>query len=140
LRQGEFEGIKPAWVVINIGTNNLTGTDNARSNTPEEIAAAIGEIILVVHERSPQSRILLMGIFPRGEKPGGGMRAQILATNTLLAQRVAHVPYVTFLDIGSRFLTPDGTLPRALFPDETHPNEAGYAIWADALTEAGIHP
>jgi lysophospholipase L1-like esterase len=140
LRQGEFEGIKPAWVVINIGTNNLTGTDNARTNTPEEIAAAIGEIVRVVHERSSQSRILLMGIFPRGEKPGGSMRTQILAVNALLAQRFAHVPYVTFLDIGSHFLTADGTLPNALFPDQTHPGEAGYAIWADALIQAGIHP
>jgi lysophospholipase L1-like esterase len=23
-------------------------------------------------------------------------------------------------------------------PDGTHPNEAGYRIWADALTQAGI--
>jgi lysophospholipase L1-like esterase len=94
----------------------------------------------VVHERSPQSRILLMGIFPRGEKPGGSMRAQVLAVNALLAQRFAHVPYVAFLDLGSRFLTADGTLPRSLFPDETHPNETGYAIWADALIQAGLHP
>lgn len=140
LRQGEFEGLTPEWVVLNIGTNNLTGTENARASTPEEIAAAIDEIIRQVHERSPQSKIILMGIFPRGEKPDGWMRAPIRATNALLAQRYSHVPHVRFLDIGAKFLTPDGTLPRTLFPDETHPNEAGYAIWADSLIEAGIHP
>jgi lysophospholipase L1-like esterase len=43
---------------------------------------------------------------------------------------------VTYLDIGSQFLEPDGTLPSALMPDGTHPSEAGYRIWAEALQKA----
>lgn len=34
LRQGEFDGLRPRWVVLNIGTNNLTATSHARANTP----------------------------------------------------------------------------------------------------------
>ena len=33
LRQGEFEGLHPGWVVIEIGTNNLTATSQARAST-----------------------------------------------------------------------------------------------------------
>ena len=40
---------------------------------------------------------------------------------------------VTYLDIGGKFLQPDGTLPRTMFPDLLHPNTSGYQIWADQL-------
>ncbi|MCW0448807.1 hypothetical protein NB706_001641 [Xanthomonas sacchari] len=43
-----------------------------------------------------------------------------------------------WLDIGARFLQPDGTLPAALMPDGTHPSEAGYAIWGEALRTLGV--
>ncbi len=45
LRQGEFDDLRPEWVVLMIGTNNLTGTDHARANTPEEIVDGIDAII-----------------------------------------------------------------------------------------------
>jgi len=44
LRQGEFEGIHPQWVVLAIGTNNLTGTNHARANSPDEIVDGINAI------------------------------------------------------------------------------------------------
>jgi lysophospholipase L1-like esterase len=38
-----------------------------------------------------------------------------------------------FLDIGSRFLNDDGSLPRPIMRDFLHPTAAGYQIWADAM-------
>ncbi len=38
---GRFDGLHPKWVVINIGTNNLSGTSHARANVPEEIVEGI---------------------------------------------------------------------------------------------------
>ena len=140
LRQGEFEGLNPQWVILDIGANNLTGTENARANTPAEIVEGIGAICDEVHRRSPQSHIVLMGIFPRGARPDDPLRAPILETNRLLAQHFVGDPTVKFIDIGSRFLAPDGSLPAALMPDGTHPSDAGYRIWADALIEAGVRP
>ncbi len=140
LRQGEFDGIAPKWVVVAIGTNNLTGTSNARANTPAEIVEGIEEICAEVHQRSMQSRIVIMAIFPRGKDPNGPLRAPIAETNRLLAQRFRDDPSVTYLAIGAKFLAPDGTLPAALMPDETHPSDAGYRIWADALIQAGVKP
>ena len=40
---------------------------------------------------------------------------------------------VVWLDFNDRFLQPDGTLPKAMFPDELHPNADGYRIWCDAV-------
>ena len=140
LRQGEFEGITPAWVVLAIGTNNLTGTSNARASTPQEIVDAIATIKNEIHQRSPQSRIVLMAIFPRGGQPNGPLRAPIQETNRLLALRFNSDSSVTYLDIDQQFLASDGSLPVAIMPDGTHPSDAGYKLWANALTKAGIRP
>ena len=40
---------------------------------------------------------------------------------------------VFFLDINDKFLTPDGTLPKSIMPDLLHPNDKGYAIWAETI-------
>ena len=138
LRQGEFDGISPEWIVLLIGTNNLTGTRNARANTPQEIVEGIAAVCRELQLRSPASRIALMGVLPRGAKPGNPLRAPIAETNRLLAQRFGRERGVVFLDLAAKFLAADGSLPVSLFPDGTHPSDAGYQIWADALTEAGI--
>ena len=140
LRQGEFEGIHPAWVVLAIGTNNLTSTSNSRASTPEEIVDGISAICTEIHQRSPQSRIVLMAIFPRGSRPDNPYRAAIRNTNHLLEQKFANAPSITYLDIGRQFLAPDRSLPASMMPDGTHPSDAGYLLWADALIQAGIKP
>jgi lysophospholipase L1-like esterase len=140
LRQGEFEGLSPRWVVLLIGTNNLTGTSNARANTPAEIVEGIAAICQELHQRSPGSRIVLMAILPRGAQPIHPLREPIAKTNQLLAQRFASDPGVTYLDIGARLLASDGTLPAGIMPDGTHPSDTGYQIWADALIQAGVKP
>lgn len=138
LRQGEFDGLHPKWVIVEIGTNNLTGTPNARANTPEELADGIDAVCREIHHRSPTSRIVLMAILPRGAHANDPLRAPIDRTNRLLRERHARDPDILYLDIGAQFLMPDGSLPTALMPDGTHPSEAGYGIWADALIQAGV--
>jgi len=140
LRQGEFEGLHPQWVILAIGTNNLTGTTNARASTPAEIVDGIEAICREIRQRSPESHIILMGIFPRGSQPNDPLRKPIRETNRLLAQRFGNDASVTYLDIGSSFLAPDGSLPASIMPDGTHPSDAGYQIWADALIKAGVKP
>jgi lysophospholipase L1-like esterase len=140
LRQGEFDGLHPQWVVLAIGTNNLTGTDHARASTPQEIVEGIDAICKEISQRSPESHVVLMAIFPRGAKPTDPRRAPIRQTNKLLAERFANNASITFLDIAQQFLAPDGSLPADLFPDGTHPAQAGYQIWGDAFIKAGIRP
>ena len=138
LTHGEFDGLDPKTVIINIGTNNLTGTGNARTNTPSEVVQGVLTIHELVRAKSPDSRIIVMGIFPRGFSPSSPLRAPIGRVNQLLAQALAAKPNTTFLDIGAQFLAPDGTLPVRLMNDGTHPTEEGYQLWAKALIDAGI--
>lgn len=138
IRQGELDGLAPRWVVLLIGTNNLVGTAQARASTPAETAAGVEAVVSEVRRRLPASQLILMQILPRGTRPDDPKRAPIVETNRLLEAHFAGSPAVRLVDIGARFLQPDGTLPLALMPDGTHPSEAGYAIWAQALREAGI--
>lgn len=140
LRQGELDGLTPQWIVLNIGTNNFVATDNARANTPEETVEAIAAICRELRRRSPSSRILLMKIFPRGASPSDPIRRPIDATNRLLEARFAAEPTVRVLDAARRFLAPDGSIPAELMPDQVHPSERGYQLWADVLLEAGVKP
>ena len=79
-----------------------------------------------------------MAIFPRGDAASDPLRVAIAQTNRLLAARFGRDPGIRYIDIAGRFLRPDGTLDRRLLPDGTHPDEAGYTLWADALIAAGI--
>src|SRR5208282_4317377 len=99
LAHGEFDGLHPRYVVINIGTNNFSGTSHARANTPAEVAEGIRTICTCIRRKSPQSRIILMGVFPRGAKPTDPFRSKILELNKLLAED-GKVPGITVLDIG----------------------------------------
>lgn len=132
LDHGEFDGLHPRCVVINIGTNNFSTTANARANTPAQVAEAIRAICLRIRAKSPESKIILMGVLPRGAKPTDPFRAKIGELNRLLPE-LGKTPGITFLDIGPKFLQPDGQLPRTLMSDFCHPTEQGYAIWAAAL-------
>jgi lysophospholipase L1-like esterase len=138
LTNGEFDGLHPTTVVINIGTNNLTGTGNARANTPSEVVQGILAIHELVRAQSPESGIIVMGVFPRGFHPASPLRAAIGQVNQLLGQALAGKAKTTFLDIGAQFLDADGALPKALMNDGTHPTEDGYKIWAKALIDAGV--
>jgi lysophospholipase L1-like esterase len=125
LDNGEFEGVTPKVVVLMIGTNNIT------LNTPEEIAAGVEAICTKIHERSPATQILLLAIFPRGQKPDA-TRATVDEVNRLLA-RLDDRDDVTFLDIGARFLEADGSISPEVMYDFLHPTAKGYAIWSAAM-------
>ncbi len=132
LDRGELDGLHPRTVVIHIGSNNTSQTAHARQNTPAEIVEGIAAICGRVRSKVPGVRIILVQVMPREEKRDHPRRAQIDAVNRLLKQ-FAGANHLDLLDLAPKLLGPDGRLPKALMPDFCHPNEAGYAIWADAL-------
>jgi len=129
---GELDGLKPKAIVIHIGTNNLAATVNARSNTPEEIAAGITTIVDQAQAKCPDAKIILMAIFPRGQTPLEPKRALLKDINARLAS-LGQRAGVTFLDITDKWLGPLGIISKDIMPDTLHPNQKGYAIWAEAL-------
>lgn len=130
LRNGELEGIHPKLAVVMIGTNN--GGDSA-----EDVALGIKTIIGDIQQRSPGTRILLLGIFPRGEQGTDGARKKNDQVNKIIAGYAMPTDprRVAYLDIGQKFLTPDQILGKDIMPDALHPNGKGYEIWAAAIID-----
>jgi lysophospholipase L1-like esterase len=130
LEHGNFDGLKPKAVVIMIGTNN---TGHRQGNeAPRQTAEGVKAIIDSLAKKCPETKVLLLGIFPRGEKLDDKLRVHNTAINAILA-KFADGTKVQFLDIGASFLQPDGTLTREIMPDLLHLSPKGYQIWADAL-------
>lgn len=132
LQHGEFTGLMPQLAVLLVGTNNLTGTANARTNTPPEIVAGITAICDEIHLRSPQTVVLALGVLPRST-PNDPLRDQIREINAGLVALPASRPFVRHLDFGAHFLQPDGSIPTSLMNDLVHPLEPGYRLWAEAI-------
>ncbi|MGE3819529.1 MAG: platelet-activating factor acetylhydrolase IB subunit [Isosphaeraceae bacterium] len=126
LGQGEVDGIQPRVVVLLIGTNNLSG------NTPEEIVEGITAIVRTLKVKLPETKILLLGIFPRGEKPNP-LRDRIAAVNARIKGLDDGGKTVKYLEIGHLFLNEDGTISRDVMPDALHLTRKAYRIWADAM-------
>lgn len=127
LDNGELEGLKPNWVVINIGTNNTSDGQNA-----DEILAGIQAVCIRVRKQTPDANIILMAIFPRDNPPTSSRRKLIDEVNRQLAD-YARSEKFTWLDLHAKFLDDKGMIPKTLMPDLCHPVEQGYQIWADAL-------
>jgi lysophospholipase L1-like esterase len=126
-----LKGSPPKLAVIMIGTNN-TGSDSAA-----QIAEGISAVVDATHEKLPDAKILLLGVFPRSEKPTETVRTTLARINTRAA-KLTDKPWVTYLDIGDKFLSVDGTLTAEIMPDRLHLSPKGYQIWADAI-EPTVH-
>jgi lysophospholipase L1-like esterase len=133
LQNGELDGIKPKVLMLMIGTNNSNGNDN----TADEIADGVKAIVAEIHKRSPETKVLLLGIFPRGKDPTvpniKNQRDKLKAVNAVIAKLDDGGKTVKYLDIGEKFLQPDGTIAADVMPDFLHLTEKGYQIWADAV-------
>ncbi len=129
---GNFDGLQPKLVVIMIGTNN---TGHRKAEEPAgQTAEGVKAIIDRIAKKCPETQYLLLGIFPRGEKPDDKLRVHNAAINQLLA-RQADGKKIHYMDIGKAFLQPDGTLTKDIMPDLLHLSPKGYQIWADSLKD-----
>jgi lysophospholipase L1-like esterase len=137
MQNGELAGFKAKCIVLLIGTNNLSlpnpnAPNAAMPNSPHETAEGIKLIVATIRSRQPIAKILLLGVFPRGAAANDPYRAAIQDLNTEIS-KLDDGRHVFYLDIGPKFLAPDGTLAPEIMPDALHPSEKGYQIWADAI-------
>lgn len=131
LQNGEIDGMSPKVAVLLIGTNN-TGH---RQDPAQETAAGIRAILDVLREKLPETKILLLGIFPRGETPDNPRRMLNEEINAIIA-KFADNKHIYYLNINDTFLQEDGTISKTIMPDLLHLSEAGYQLWADAMKPA----
>jgi lysophospholipase L1-like esterase len=147
ITHGEIDGLRPRVAIILIGTNN---TGHAHQ-TADQTEAGIDNIIAILSQRLPQTRLLLVGILPSdvsAEKTAAdqAVNAYLAKTYGKNTGRNAHLgvnqdPRVTFLDISSVFMTSPGVLNTAIFYDPQlpahgkplHPNTVGQRKMAEAI-------
>jgi beta-glucosidase len=126
LDHGNVDGLAPKAAIVMIGTNNTGG-----GQTAEQIAEGVQAVTDKLKDKLPKTKVLLLAIFPRGEKADPN-RALVASVNKLLA-KVADGKRVFFLDIGPKLVGADGVIDPAIMPDLLHLSAQGYAIWADAI-------
>ena len=128
VQNGTLNGAQPKVVVLLIGTNN------SKRDTAPQVAEGVSAIITDIRTRLPETKILLLGIFPRAEKPDDPRRLKVAEINTHLA-KLDDGKAVFFLDLGPKFLRPDGTLSKGVMHDFLHLTTTGYKIWSDGMDE-----
>lgn len=129
LQNGNLKGISPKAAVIMIGTNN------SGSNSPEQIAEGVTEIVEILRNQTPKTKILILGTFPRGATKDDARRIVNEKSNQIVA-KLADDSNIHYLDIGSNFLNDDQTLSKEIMPDLLHLSEQGYQIWAESIESA----
>jgi lysophospholipase L1-like esterase len=125
LDHGNVDGIKPKLAVLMIGTNN------SANNTSEQIAAGVKAIVEKLRAKLPETKVLVLAIFPRGPNKEDAKRKVNEGANEII-KKSADDKMVFFLDIGPKFLAADGTLTKEVMPDLLHLNEASYRTWAES--------
>lgn len=135
-----LDGLKPKLIVLEIGSNNTGQQGQSQAEfggaiyqcTAQQTAEGVTAIVNRLKAKCPEAKILLLAIFPRGEKRDDKNRQQNELTNSLI-KNAADGKKVFYMDINARFLTPRGVLQKDVMPDLLHPNAKGYKIWAEAI-------
>ncbi len=127
LAEAPLTKLEPRAIVLMIGTNNLGhGSSNA-----EQTLLGIRRVVAVLREQCPRATLLLVDVFPRGERMNP-MRGDIAQINQCLA-RLDDGAHVRFVRVGDRFVEDDGSIKKETMPDFLHLSEAGYRTWGETI-------
>jgi len=131
LENGELDKIRPKLVVVQV-------QDSLYYKIPiENVAAGMDAIARQIHQKLPETKVLLLGAFPYGANPQDLSRVKIASYNSLLA-KLADGKTVYYLDPGKAFLEADGRIGALPIPGPTHLESNIFERWADAQ-RATIH-
>ena len=125
LENGNINGISPKLAVLMIGTTN-----HMRSPT-HYTADDIRLIVRLLRSKLPATKVLLLGIFPRGGDDDTARQIN-MKVNRLIRDLPEAFKMVSYMNINETFLT-NRKMRHELIPDGSHPNEKGYAAWAKAM-------
>jgi len=129
---GELDGYEAKCVLLMIGTNN-SGHFMFAQEPPIDTILGIREILKVIRAKQPKAKIVLTAIFPRDNDDRGERCDE---RNRIVNKEIAKFAdgkTIFWCDFREQFLTPDGRLPRELFPDLLHPDAFGYELWFAAV-------
>ncbi len=124
---GIGKAFTPRLVALLIGVNNL-----GAGNPPHEIAAGMAACVKELRSLSPSTKILIIGVFPMGERPDDD-RELIKELNASYAA-MADSKSVFFADIGAAFLEKDGSISKKTMDDFLHLTPKGYETYAKEIS------
>lgn len=130
---GRIEGgllnkLNPTVVILLIGTNNI---GHPSADLPEWAALGVRKVVSSIQSRLPDTKILLLGIFPRAEKDSQARKAVEKINSDICS--LENGTSIRFLDLGPRLIDSRGEIPTHIMPDGLHPNTRGYQIWAESM-------
>lgn len=125
---GDLDGLSPKVLVLLIGINNYGQTHS----TPQDVSAGISTIVGYLKTKLPETKILLLGVFPCNDRPENPVREWVRQVNSRI-KPLADRQRVWYLDMGDKFVEPDGTITREKLRDLLHLSEKGYWIWAETM-------
>ncbi len=128
LQNGNIQRVSPEVAVMLIGTNN-TGQEKRPAS---ETVAGISRVLDDLAWKWPETKIILMSVFPRGATPDDDLRKINTEINAKL-EDLADGDRVHLLDINGEFLDSEGNLSKEIFPDLLHLSPGAYETWAEAL-------
>jgi platelet-activating factor acetylhydrolase IB subunit beta/gamma len=117
---GELDGINPKLAIILIGTNNLD------KNSKIEIVLLVKDIISITREKLPNTKIVLLGIFPRCEDDKRLSYMKSIKKINSRLKKVYRFTNISFYDVGKVVFIDKRQINTNLLEDGIHPNRQGY--------------
>ena len=128
LDHGALDGINPKALVLMIGTNNAGHHQEASAETAKGIKAILQELRL----KLPNTKILMLAIFPRGKDDNDKLRKLTMGTNEII-KTYADNKNIFYVNINNIFLDDKRILHKSVMNDLLHPNKEMYPKWAEAI-------
>lgn len=123
MENGELKGTKQKLTVLLIGTNNQG------MNTAEEVAIGVTAVVKKLQANCPETKILLLGIFPSAGTP----LEKTKTINAIIA-KLDNGKSIRYFDVGVNFLDSEGKIQPGILSDAVHLQRKGYDIWAESMT------
>ncbi len=119
IEHGNFEGIHPKAIILEIGGNN-----SIAGEPTQETVDGVMAVVQKLREKVPESKILLLAVFPLGERRESPLRVRVMAANAIF-RKIADGRMIRYLDIGDRFTNQEGTISTVFLPDLAHLTPSG---------------
>ena len=130
LNDAPMDKIHPKAAMLLIGVNSLWGPwEDCEKNTALGVKACVDKL----RELYPDIQILVLNIFPAGEKAGTELRARITKTNEYVNEMLKDYPNLQIMDLSAYWLDGNGSIPKFLMKDFVHPGQLGYKLWGAAV-------
>lgn len=125
---------QPAMIFLMIGTNDMN-----KGYSNDTIAMSIREIVQRIKAETPRTRLIVESILPTndyyGKFSGHTKRWQDVAVINNMVRIMTEEEGVEYLDLYSRFATPEGKMDTKYSNDGLHLNGDGYLLWKEMVED-----